>query len=145
MAGSGRSGRGRSGRQARLGAGVHVVMLEFFRRLEAICRDHGEVADTDVLDAIADALEGGYVRAETGYKVPRTYQMFSWEGDRDVTLLMEWFVPAASEAAAAAGLDTAHERIAAWNAFRSDELDWTGGGLWSWDPAKFDESGNELS
>ena len=123
---------------------MEKLLLEFFRRLEAIGAKHPEVTDTDVLDAIAHEIEAGFLRAERGYKPAQTYAMFSWRGDRDVTRLVEWFVPAARAKARIARLNTFHKRLAAWSAFKSKKLDWTANGVWVWDASAFDEAGNPL-
>jgi hypothetical protein len=92
---------------------VRRLLLRFQRRYATVARKHGQIRDTDSRAAILEAIEAGYLRAEPRYKIPQHYRMLSWRADRDVTYLMEWFIPAARAAAKAAGLDTFHKRLAA--------------------------------
>ena len=120
---------------------MRELLLELQRRLAAIAGQHDEVHDTDSRDAILDAIEAGYLRAESGYRIPQQYRMFSWQADRDVTHLLEWFLPAARDAAERAGLDTFHKRLRAVQN-RGDELAEVEEAWFGWfDPADYTRGG----
>jgi hypothetical protein len=92
---------------------MRELLLELQRRLAALAEAHPEVHDTDSREAILEAIEVGFLQAKPGYDIPQQYRMFSWQADRDVTYLMEWFIPAARQAAEDAGLNTFHQRLQA--------------------------------
>src|SRR4051812_18779735 len=85
---------------------VKQIIRQFFRRLAAIQKDHHEISAT-----VNAAVLDGFLRAEPGYRLSKTFALPGREGEQDVRSLMEWFLPAARAAAAAAGLDTFHKRL----------------------------------
>jgi hypothetical protein len=68
--------------------------------------------------------------------------MFSWQADRDVTFLLEWFIPAARAIAKKAKLNTFHHRLAAVQDL-GKELHYLEDMWFGWfDPESYDEHGN---
>ena len=125
---------------------METVLLELLHRLEVIGDEHGELFDSDVREAMDDAVFYGFIMPRPGYTLPDKFAMFKPEGDRKVLEVVSWFLPAAREAAERAGLDTFHKRLRAFQnldvrtARQNDYNDFFG---WS-NPELFDEAGNVI-
>jgi len=102
--------------------------------------------DSDVREAMDDAVFDGFTKPNAGYALPEKFAMFTPEGDRMVREVLAWFLPVAREAAKWAGLDTFHKRL---RAFQNLEVgtarknDYNGFFGWS-NPEQFDEAGNVI-
>ena len=120
------------------------VLLELLERLEAVGEVHEELFDSDVRDAMDDAVFYGFIKPKAGYGLPEKFAMFTREGDQAVREVLAWFIPAAREAGERAGLDTFHKRLCAFQnheirtARKNDFNDFFG---WS-NPELFDEAGS---
>jgi hypothetical protein len=125
---------------------MEQLLLELLHRLEAIGEQHKELYDSDVREAMDDAVFRGFIKPERVYVLPDKFAMFSAEGDRQVRESLAWFLPAAREAAREAGLDTFHKRLAAFQnqevrtGQQNDYNDFFG---WS-NPELFDKAGDVL-
>jgi hypothetical protein len=125
---------------------VEDVLLELLRRLEAVGDEHGELFDSDVREAMDDAVFYGFIKPKPGYTLPDKFAMFTPEGDRKVREVLAWFLPVAREAAERARLDTLHKRLRAFQnldirtARKNDYNDFFG---W-FNPELFDEAGNVI-
>jgi hypothetical protein len=126
---------------------VDEVLTQLLKRLITVEEAHGEVGDTEVRWRMDDAVHHGFLIPTPDYRLPDEFAMFSPEGNRAVRDALAWFLPAATSAAAAEGLGTFHERLAAFQ-----NLDVTVGpqrvcynDFFGWaDPARYDESGNVI-
>jgi hypothetical protein len=126
---------------------VEEVLAELLKRLTVVERDHGEVTDTDVRERMDDAVHHGFLIPTPGYRLPDEFAMYTPEGDRAVRDVLAWFLTAATTAAAAEGLDTFHERLAAFQnrgvtvgPQQTCYNDFFGWG----DPERYDELGNVI-
>jgi hypothetical protein len=126
---------------------MEKVLAELLKRLMAVEEAHTEVGDTEVRERLDDAVHHGFLIPTPGYRLPDDLAMYSPEGNRAVREVLEWFLPAATAAAAAERLDTFHKRLAAFQ-----NLDVTVGpqqvcynDFFGWaNPERYDESGNVI-
>jgi hypothetical protein len=126
---------------------MEKVLAELLTRLMAVAKAHGEVEDTEVRERLDDAVHHGFLIPTPGYRLPDTFAMYSPEGNRAVRATLDWFLPAATAAATAEGLDTFHQRLAAFQNLGvtvgpqrvcyNDFFGWA-------DPARYDSSGNVI-
>jgi hypothetical protein len=126
---------------------VEKVLAELLKRLMAVEEAHAEVTDTDVRERLDDAVHHGFLIPTPGYRLPDEFAMYTPEGDREVRDTLAWFLPAATTAAAAEGLDTFHKRLAAFQGLGgtvgprhvcyNDFFGWA-------NPERYDESGNVI-
>ena len=75
---------------------MEAVLLELLHRLEAVGDGHPELSDSDVREAMSQAVFAGFIRPQPGYMLPDSFEMFTPEGDRRVRDVLEWFLPAAN-------------------------------------------------
>jgi hypothetical protein len=126
---------------------VEKVLAELLRRLVAIEDAHAEVGDTAVRERLDDAVHHGFLIPTPGYQLPDEFAMYSPEGDRAVRGALVWFLPAATAAAAAEGLDTFHKRLAAFQNLEEtvspDQVCYNDFFGWA-DPQRYDESGKVI-
>jgi hypothetical protein len=125
---------------------VDEVLLELLHRLEAVGDAHGELFDSDVREAMDDAVHYGFIKPKPGYTLPAEFAMFTPEGDRAVCEVLAWFLPVAREAAERAGLDTFHKRLGAFQKLEvrtARQKDYNAFFGWA-DPKQFDEAGNVI-
>jgi len=86
-------------------------------RLDEISREHEEVTDTDVREAIHWALSWYFVWGRPRATLPRSYEMFSLDGDKRVARAVEEFLASAEAVSAAIPLGQArldHLQDADW-------------------------------
>jgi hypothetical protein len=93
---------------------VKPILRRLLDRLDAIAEQHEEVGDTDVREAMSDAVFDGFLRRVAGFELPERFAMFSKEGDRLVRQALAEFLPAANRHAGEAGLASFHERLTAF-------------------------------
>jgi hypothetical protein len=126
---------------------VEKVLAELLRRLVAIEDTHAEVGDTEVRERLDAAVHNGFLIPTLGYHLPDDFAMYSPVGDRAVRGALAWFLPAATAAAAAEGLDTFHKRLAAFQNLEvtvgPDQVCYNDFFGWA-DPQRYDESGNVI-
>src|SRR5262245_20844605 len=126
---------------------MEKVLAELLERLLAIAQVHGEVHDTEVRQRLDDAVHHGFLIPTPGYQLPESFGLYSPAGNRAVRDALAWFTPVATAAAAAEGLATFHDRLAAFQdlsvrvgpkrACYNDFFGWA-------DPRRYDEAGNVL-
>jgi hypothetical protein len=123
------------------------LLAELLEQLVVIAQVHGEVEDTEVRERLDDAVHHGFLIPMPGYQLPESFAMYSPEGNQAVRDVLAWFLPAATAAAAAEGLDTFHKRLAAFQnpdvmvgAQRVCYNDFFG---WA-KPERYDEGGNVI-
>lgn len=86
-------------------------------RLDEISREHEEVTDTEVREAIHRALSWYFVWGRPRATLPRSYEMFSLDGDKRVARAVEEFLASAEAVSAAIPLGQArldHLQDADW-------------------------------
>jgi hypothetical protein len=126
---------------------MEQALAELLKRLMAVEDAHDELGDTEVRERLDDAVHHGFLIPTPGYQLPNDFAMYSSEGNQAVRSAFVWFLPAATAAAAAEGLDTFHKRLAAFQ-----NLDVTVGpervcynDYFGWaDPERYDASGNVI-
>jgi hypothetical protein len=126
---------------------MEKVLAELLERLAVVARTHAEVEDEAAEERLDDAVHHGFLIPTLGYRLPDTFDMRTPEGDRAVREVLEWFLPVATAAAAAEGLDTFHKRLTAFQ-----NLDVTVGpqrlcynDFFGWtNPEHYDERGNPI-
>jgi hypothetical protein len=87
------------------------VVVALFERLEEIAAEHDEVTDTDVREAMHLALNWYFIWAKERTRFPRSFGMFSAEGDRLVADALVGFLDAAGVAADTSGLPVGQARL----------------------------------
>jgi hypothetical protein len=90
------------------------VLAELLTRLMAVAGAHPEVYDTEVRERLDEAVHHGVLIPTPGYRLPKSFAMYSPKGNRAVREVLEWFLPAATAVAASDGLDTFHKRLVAF-------------------------------
>lgn len=93
---------------------MQPILSRLLDRLDAIAEQHEEVGDTDVREAMSDAVFDGFLRPVPSFTLPERFAMFSEEGDRLISRALAEFLPAANGHAAAAGLVSFHDRLSAF-------------------------------
>ena len=123
---------------------MNEVLLQLLHRLEAVGDEHDELYDSDVREAMDNAVFCGFLKPQFDYILPDKFAMYTPEGDRKVRRVVEWFLPTARAAADRCGLDTFHKRLKAFQnldvctARQNTYNDFFG---WA-DPELFDQNGN---
>ena len=123
---------------------MEQILLELLIRLEAIGDRDESLFDTVVRERMGDAVFFGFIKPRLGFVLPDDYGMPE-EANRAIKAALGAYIEAARALAPAAGLDTFHKRLAAFqNAevrtaeHKNDFDDFFG---WS-NPQLFDEAGN---
>jgi len=88
------------------------ILLGLLNRLKAIGDTSEELYDTDVRQAMGDAVIDGYVRAEHDYAIPEDFGMFSPEANAAVRKALLDYMLAANQKAAELGISRFHDRLA---------------------------------
>ena len=63
--------------------------------LERLSEEHDEIFDTDVREELSEAVYGGFIEPNSTYQLPKTFEMFSDEGDAAVRRALAQFLAAA--------------------------------------------------
>jgi hypothetical protein len=87
------------------------AIVGFFGDLERISRKHEEVTDTDVREALYLSLNYYFVWGKTCPRFPRSFGMFSAEGDRLVDKALRRFLEAARESEELAAVPVGQARL----------------------------------
>jgi hypothetical protein len=124
---------------------VDQLLLELLRQLEAVADRDQSIYDTAVRESLGDPIFHLFLKPNPGYIVPDDFGM-SVDDDRAIKAAMKIYIESALAVAPTIGVDTFHKRLAA---FQNDNVstgknnceDFFG---W-WDPAAFDETGEEVS
>ena len=119
------------------------ALRKLLNEVEAIGDDHEELFDTDVREAMGEALFLAILRRDEGYVLPNEYGMFSDEGNRRVAAALGSFVVAGMVECEASKLSTFHQRL---QAFQDSAVVTEGGNdfeeFFGWtDPDVYDEAG----
>jgi hypothetical protein len=80
-------------------------------RLDAIGDEHGELFDSDVREAMGNAIMEGFVRHQLDYAVPEDFCMFSEDGTAAVRDAIADFVSSANAQADGLNLKSFHDRL----------------------------------
>lgn len=125
---------------------MQSLLRNLLNRLDTIAEDHEEIGDTDVREAMLDAVFDGFVRPVTDYLPPADYGMSSDGANRAIHEALAWFISAANSRAEVLGLSSFNPRLAA---FQDEEVRSDRGSYFDdyfgWiNPAQFDESGLRL-
>ena len=121
------------------------LLRQLLNRLERIGETHEEVFDTDVREAMAEAVFRGFIKPERGFALPDDFAMFQPEGNRAVREALVEYITAANARAAGLGLTAFADRLAA---FQDGSVESKAGSYYDdffgWaDPDQFDEQGNQ--
>jgi hypothetical protein len=126
---------------------MQAVLRQLLDRLDAIAGQHDEVGDTDVREAMSEAVFDGFLRPVPAFALPDRFAMFSEEGDRLIKQALAEFLPAANESAAVSAFTSFHQRLSAFQ----DGAVQSGGGSYyddyfGWaNPENYDASGAAIS
>ena len=93
------------------------ALKNFLDALDAISVAHRETSDTEVFEAVSDALENAYVHPKMGYVFPQSFGMFTPAGDALARAALFEFITAA-EASGAFRLSPEQRR----NAFQDSSV-----------------------
>ena len=122
---------------------MQAVLRRLLDRLDAIAEQHDEVGDTDVREAMSEAVFDGFLRPVPTFALPDRFAMFSKEGDRLVKQALAEFLPAAIQSAEVSVLNSFHQRP---SAFQDGDVQSDGGSYYDdysgWaNPEDYDASG----
>jgi hypothetical protein len=92
---------------------MEAELRKLLERLEDIGKEHREVFDSDVRQAMSNALVDGLARLRPDFTLPSTFGMYSPEADEKVYAALQAFLDAARQLVSAEGLATFHQRLAA--------------------------------
>jgi hypothetical protein len=124
---------------------VEQLLLELMRKLEVVGDRDESLYDSVVREKMGNPIFYLFVKPTAGYVMPDNYGVSEGE-DRLIKAALREYVEGALALAPQLGLNTFHERLAA---FQQEEARTEGGNYyddffgWS-DPAVFDESGNVI-
>lgn len=123
---------------------MEQILLELLVRLEAVGDQDESLFDTVVREKMGDAVFFGFIKPRPGFVLPDDYGMPE-EGNRAIEAALGAYIKGARALAPAAGLDTFHKRLAAFQnaAVRTAEQKNDFGDFFGWsNPGQFDEAGN---
>jgi len=89
---------------------VREAVLQLYQALEDLAADHEELSDTDVREQLAETLAWYFVWNKPTDVLPRSYGMFTEEGDEAVRRAVERFLKAALPLATAERLAPGRKR-----------------------------------
>jgi hypothetical protein len=120
------------------------LLRRLLNRLGRIGEKYEEVYDTEVREAMGNAVFAGFIRARRNYALPDDFAMFQPEGNKAVKEALGEYIAAANARAAELGLTSFHDRLAA---FQDGEVESTDGNFFDdffgWaDPDQYDDKGN---
>lgn len=124
---------------------MEELLRQLLNRLDVIGEEHEEIYDTDCRERMSEALWYGYLRNQSDYVLPDTYDLFTPEGNLAVKQALGKYIQDANAKAAELGIHDFHARMAA---FQNDDVvsdvegnyydDFFG----EWEPESFDDAGN---
>jgi len=123
------------------------TLRDLLNRLDAVAAMYPEITDTDVRDHMSQAILQAFLHLDENYcYTPRSFAMFSDDGNTKVMAVLYAFISEAVEAAKREGFDTFHKRFAAFQnrSIVSDEghnFDYYFG---HWNTEDFDENGKRV-
>jgi hypothetical protein len=123
---------------------MEQILLELLIRLEAIGDRDESLFDTVVRERMGDAVFFGFIKPRPGFVLPDDYGMPE-AANRAIKAALGAYIEAAGALAPAAGLDTFHKRLAAFQnaAVRTAEQKNYFDDFFGWsNPQLFDEAGN---
>lgn len=94
--------------------GMEGILLRLLIDLESVGASHEEVYDTAVREEMGEAIDRSFIKPEDGYVLPRTFGMFSDDGNARVRVALQRYIHAAAEEAKKRRLDTPKKRLAAF-------------------------------
>jgi hypothetical protein len=89
------------------------ILSHFLQRLEELGRQYEELYDSDVRQAIGNAVMDGFVRARAGFVVPTDLGMFSEKANGALREAIQGYLAAANERAGELGIVAFRDRLAA--------------------------------
>lgn len=92
---------------------MNELLRHLLESLETIANQHPELFDSDVREAMSDAVVDGFVRGRGIEAVPDSFAMFSVEADAWVRKVIEEYVVSANRIASEVGLKSFPDRLAA--------------------------------
>jgi hypothetical protein len=93
---------------------VDELLFKLLLRIEEIGNIHEELFDSDVRQAMGDAVFYGFIRPLAGYQLPDDFGMFSASANQQVRTAISEYVDSANRRADELGLSTFHQRLAAF-------------------------------
>jgi hypothetical protein len=123
---------------------MEQLLLELLVRLEAVGDRDESLFDTVVRERMGNAVFFGFIKPRPGFVLPDDYGMPD-EENRTIKAALGAYIEGARALAPAAGLDTFHERLAAFQnlAVRTAEQKNDYDDFFGWsNPELFDEAGN---
>ncbi len=121
------------------------LLSELLGALDAIAASHGEVCDSECRERMSDPIFFMFIKPESGYEMPEDFGLRDTEGNGLVKAAITQYITSAIHASAEAGLETFHDRLAAFQnedvqsnrdgTFFDDYFGW-------WNPDHFDSMGN---
>ena len=94
-----------------------VMKNQLLALLEALSRigsDHPELYDSEVREQIGDAIMESFVRAHSDFTIPNEFGMYTFGANQLVRAALAKYISDASAEARAAGIESFHDRLAAF-------------------------------
>jgi hypothetical protein len=98
---------------------LKVALRQLLDDLDVVGDDHDEIGDTDVREAMWEAVANLFIRPQPGYQIPQDFKMFSDEGNAAVVSALSRFFSHPDLIESAAKLATPQERL---DAFQDEDL-----------------------
>jgi len=83
---------------------MEELLSELLSDLSVIAKDHGEVNDSDVEEAMSRTIFDGYFKPAADFSLPETFHMYSGEGDTLVRTALMRFIDRARPLAESSGM-----------------------------------------
>jgi hypothetical protein len=93
---------------------MEQILAKLLSRLLVIGQPHEERCDTEVQDRLDEAIHSGFLIPTPNDELPDDFALYSEEGNRAVREALAEVLQAARDAAAAEGLSTFHQQLAAF-------------------------------
>lgn len=125
---------------------MEQLLLELLTRLEAVGERDESVFDAVVREKMGDPVFYGFIKPEPGYVLPDDYGMPE-EENRRIKAALGSYIEGARSLAQNLGLETFHERLAAFQnlAVRTEQKNGYDDFFGWMNPDLFDEAGNAKS
>ena len=89
------------------------LLLRLLTELETVGRDHEELYDSEVREAMGEVIMQGFVRSIPGYEVPKNLGMYDDAANAVVSGALACYIASANQVALEIGLTSFHSRLAA--------------------------------
>lgn len=98
---------------------LELSIRKLLTRLDVVSEKHEEVADTDVMEQMSDAVWNGFIQNNKDYVLPDALGMFTKTANKKIYSALSTFIKQANRLAEKAGLTSPSQRL---NAFQDTDI-----------------------